>query len=50
MIWWFLILGLSTAALLAVGISFYVRVRGHMKSSNDAPAGTPNKSAQELDH
>jgi len=31
MIWWFLILALSTGLVLWVGIAFYLRVRRHMK-------------------
>jgi hypothetical protein len=31
MIWWFLILAVSTGLVLWVGIAFYLRVRRHMK-------------------
>jgi hypothetical protein len=31
MIWWFLILALSTGLVFWVGIAFYFRVRRHMK-------------------
>ena len=31
MIWWFLILALSTGLVFWVGIAFYLRVRRHMK-------------------
>ena len=32
MLWWFLILAVSTGAVLWAGIAFYIRVRGHMKA------------------
>lgn len=32
MIWWFLILALSTGLVFWAGIAFYLRVRRHMKS------------------
>jgi len=38
MIWWFLILGLSTLVVVCVAIALYMRVRQHMQSaepSND---------------
>jgi hypothetical protein len=31
MIWWFLILAVSTGLVFWVGIAFYLRVRRHMK-------------------
>jgi len=31
MIWWFLILALSSGLVLWVGLAFYFRVRRHMK-------------------
>jgi len=38
MLWWFLILGVSTAAVVSVAISLYLRVRRHMKQSAANPA------------
>jgi hypothetical protein len=32
MIWWFVILAVSTGVVLMAGIALYLRVRGHMKS------------------
>jgi len=34
MLWWFLILFFSTAAVLWAGIAFYVRVRRHWKEAS----------------
>lgn len=36
MIWWFLILALSTGLVFWVGIAFYLRVRRHMKPDTAA--------------
>jgi hypothetical protein len=33
MIWWFLILGLSTLAVVGAAIAMYMRVRRHMKGA-----------------
>jgi len=41
MIWWFLILGLSTLVVVCVVIAFYVRVRQHMQTE---PAAEPESS------
>ena len=38
MIWWFLILGLSTLVVVCVVIAFYVRVRQHMQTDHGAEA------------
>jgi putative exporter of polyketide antibiotics len=32
MLWWFVILAVSTGAVLWAGIAFYLRVRRHMKA------------------
>jgi hypothetical protein len=34
MLWWFLILGVSTVVVVFVAVSAYVRVRRQMKSSS----------------
>jgi len=44
MIWWFLILALSTGLVLWVGLAFYFRVRRHMKP------GTVSPESAEHDH
>jgi hypothetical protein len=45
MIWWFLILGLSTLVVVCVVIAFYMRVRQHMQaetgSEQESPAELP---------
>jgi hypothetical protein len=33
MLWWFLILGVSTAVVVSVGLTLYMRVRRQMKRS-----------------
>jgi hypothetical protein len=42
MIWWFLILGLSTLVVVCVVIAFYMRVRQHMQA---APGTEPEHQA-----
>jgi hypothetical protein len=34
MLWWFLILGVSTVVVVSVAVSIFVRVRRQMKSSS----------------
>jgi hypothetical protein len=46
MIWWFLILALSTGAVLWTGMAVYFRVRRHMKGSTVQKTGIE----QEADH
>jgi len=36
MLWWFLILGISTAVVVSVAVSIVVRVRKQMKAAHDA--------------
>ena len=43
MIWWFLILGLSTLVVVCVVIAFYVRVRQHMQVEPPAEPETPSE-------
>jgi hypothetical protein len=38
MLWWFLILGVSTAVVVSVAITLYVRVRRQMKRAADRRA------------
>jgi len=33
MLWWFLLLGISTAVVVSVAVSLYMRVRRQMKSA-----------------
>jgi hypothetical protein len=41
MIWWFLILGLSTLVVVCVAIALYMRVRQHMQAQTGAEPETP---------
>src|SRR5208282_3577355 len=36
MLWWFLILGVSTAVVVSVALTLYMRVRRHMKRNSTA--------------
>jgi len=45
MLWWFLILGVSTVVVVSVAVSLYVRVRRHMKQST-AHAGESEPNGQ----
>jgi hypothetical protein len=42
MIWWFLILGLSTLVVVCVVIAFYMRVRHHMQGAE--PGNDPTQA------
>jgi hypothetical protein len=47
MIWWFLILGLSTLVVVCVAIAMYMRVRQHMQGAepgNDHAESPPADS------
>jgi hypothetical protein len=41
MIWWFLILGVSTLVVVCVAIALYVHLRRHLQKAHthDAPSG-----------
>ena len=43
MIWWFLILGLSTLVVVCVVIAFYMRVREHMQAAQGAEPENPEE-------
>jgi hypothetical protein len=34
MIWWFLILGVSTLVVVCVAIALYMRLRGHLQAAH----------------
>jgi len=36
MIWWFLILGVSTLVVVCVGIALYMRLRRHLQAAHAA--------------
>jgi hypothetical protein len=40
MIWWFLILGVSTLVVVCVAIALYVRLRRHLGKQHGAHDGT----------
>ena len=46
MIWWFLILGVSTLVVVCVAIALYVRLRHHLQAAHAARDG----SASEAEH
>jgi len=48
MLWWFVILGVSTAVVVSVVLSFYVRVRRHMKQTPDQAAESEGNGQRTL--
>ena len=46
MIWWFLILGVSTLVVVCVAIALYMRLRRHLQAAHAAREG----SASEVEH
>jgi hypothetical protein len=40
MIWWFLILGVSTLAVVCVAIALYIRLRRHLQKTHASHEGT----------
>jgi hypothetical protein len=40
MIWWFLILGVSTLVVVCVAIALYMRLRRHLQRAHAAHEGT----------
>ena len=40
MIWWFLILGVSTLVVVCVAIALYMRLRRHLRKAHAAQDGT----------
>jgi len=40
MIWWFLILGVSTLVVVCVAIALYMRLRRHLQAAHAAQEGT----------
>jgi hypothetical protein len=46
MIWWFLILGMSTLVVVCVAIALYVRLRHHLQVARAAR----DASASEVEH
>lgn len=49
MLWWFVILAVSTGAVLWAGIAFYLRVHGHMKEMSAAKDAEAVENGREAD-
>jgi hypothetical protein len=47
MIWWFLILGISTLVVLLVAIGLYMRIRSHMRAAHSAVEGNADSAGPE---
>jgi hypothetical protein len=47
MIWWFLILGISTLVVVCVAIALYIRLRRHLQVAHAAQEGTSNERVGE---
>jgi membrane protein required for beta-lactamase induction len=43
MIWWFLILGVSTLVVVCVAIALYMRLRRHLQAMHAAREGTSSE-------
>jgi hypothetical protein len=43
MIWWFLILGVSTLVVVCVAIALYVRLRRHLQAAHAAREGSSSE-------
>jgi hypothetical protein len=41
MIWWFLILGISTLVVVCVAIAVFMRLRRHLQAAQAGPEGAP---------
>jgi uncharacterized membrane protein len=47
MIWWFLILGVSTLAVVCVAIALYMRLRRHLQAAHAAQEASSNEIERE---
>jgi hypothetical protein len=47
MIWWFLILGVSTLVVVCVAIALYVRLRRHLQHAHAGQEGTLSEVERE---
>jgi hypothetical protein len=47
MIWWFLILGVSTLAVVCVAIALYIRLRHHLQRNHASHDGTLSEVERE---
>jgi hypothetical protein len=46
MIWWFLILGVSTLIVVCVAIALYMRLRRHLQAAHAAHEGTSSEEGE----
>jgi hypothetical protein len=47
MIWWFLILGVSTLVVVCVAIIVYMRLRRHLQAAHAAREGSSSETERE---
>jgi len=47
MIWWFLILGVSTLVVVCVAIALYMRLRRHLREAHTAQGRAPSEVERE---
>jgi hypothetical protein len=47
MIWWFLILGVSTLVVVCVAIALYMRLRRHLRKATHSHDGALNDAERE---
>jgi uncharacterized membrane protein len=47
MIWWFLILGVSTLVVVCVAIALYMRLRRHLRIAHASQEGTASEVERE---
>ncbi len=47
MIWWFLILGISTLVVVCVAIALFMRLRRHLQAAHAAHEGVPSEADRE---
>jgi hypothetical protein len=50
MIWWFLILGVSTLVVVCVAIALYIHLRRHLQKASPVHDGAASEAAPETDH
>ena len=53
MIWWFLVLGVSTLVVVCVAIALYMRLRRHLRKAqalHDGNASEVERRADTIDH
>jgi membrane protein required for beta-lactamase induction len=48
MIWWFLILGVSTLVVVCVAIALYMRLRRHLQAAHAAREGSSSEPSASI--